>query len=269
MDEYTQANRAVWNAWTLHHLASDHHQDAARVRAGGSSLRPIELAEMGDVAGKSLLHLQCNMGSDTLSWARLGARVTGVDFAEAAIEQARTLARETGLDARFIVADLYALPDTLDERFDIVFTSYGALCWLPDLPRWARIAAHYVRPGGTFCMVEMHPLGMLFDAQRSDVAAQRFQGGGSYFHAQRPAAEPVIHTGESGPETVYAWRYSLGEVLTALADAGLHLRAVRELPMAHYQQFPGMTEGDDRYWHWPHTQDSLPLLFSVRATKPA
>lgn len=266
MDDYVEANRAVWNAWSLHHLDSDHHQDVERVRAGGSSLRPIEREALGDVRNRSLLHLQCNMGSDTLSWMRLGARVTGVDFAEVAIERARALARETGLEARFIASDLYALLQVLDEQFDIVFTSYGALPWLPDLPRWARVVAQYVRPGGTFYMVEMHPLGMLLEPAGADPHELRLRGAATG-GAGAPVAERVTHTGEGGPETIYAWRYGLGEVLTALADAGLLLREVHEYSLAHYQQFPAMVEGADRYWHWPEGHAELPLLFSVRATR--
>jgi SAM-dependent methyltransferase len=268
MDHYTRANQAVWNAWTLHHLDSAHHHDAERVRSGGSSLRSIELEELGDVAGKSLLHLQCNMGSDTLSWARLGVHVTGVDLAETAIERARELACETGLGARFIAADLYALPDLLAERFDIVFTSYGALCWLPDLARWARVLTEFLRPGGTFCMVEMHPFGTFLDGGEPTARAPRLADRGPYFHGEMPTAETVGHTGDGGPETIYAWSYSLGEVVTALAAAGLHVRDLREFPLAHYRQMPQLVEGADRYWHWPDPRTGFPLLFSVRATKP-
>jgi SAM-dependent methyltransferase len=163
---------------------------------------------------------------------------------------------------------VYGLPDVLDERFDVVVTTYGALCWLPDLPRWARIVAHFLRPGGTFCMVEMHPYGAFLRAREPGEPSLRLAGDACYFRDTLPMAETVGDTGRDGPQTVYAWGYSLGEVLTALAEAGLYLAAVREFPLAHYQQFSTMIEGDDRYWHWPEPQMSLPLLFSVRATKP-
>jgi SAM-dependent methyltransferase len=148
--EYVRANRAAWDRWTLEATDSEHHRDVAVFRGGGLSLRPIELREVGDVAGITLLHLLCNMGCDTLSWARRGASVTGVDISEAAIARARALAAEAGIDARFLRSDLYALPDVLDERFDVVFTSYGALCWMPDLERWAQIVSHFLKDGGTF-----------------------------------------------------------------------------------------------------------------------
>ena len=264
-DEYISANRAVWDRWTREATDSEHHRDVARFRDGNLSLRPIELGEVGDVAGKTLLHLLCNMGCDTLSWARQGAHVTGVDISSAAIEQAQALAAEAGIDARFVCADLYALPDVLDERFDIVFTSYGALCWLPDPDRWARIVRDYLKPDGVFYIVEMHPLAGLVE---SDGAGLRVRERTTYFHAPQPFREDVP-TGKDGETTpLYSWSYSLGEVITALLAAGLHLEYVHEFPMTFYQQFPTLVPGNDRYWHWPTPDNTLPLLFSIRATNP-
>lgn len=261
MPDYIASNRALWNTWTAQHLETDHHRDVARFRATGSSLRPIERAELGDVAGKSLLHLQCNMGCDTLSWARLGARVTGVDLSDTAVERAQALAAEANLPARFLQSDLYTLPDTLDEQFDIVYTSYGALCWLPDLTRWAEVVARYVRPGGIVYMVEMHPTGTMFSGAPSDDAGQRFQIANPYFHTADPAPEDDGHG-----NTVYVWTYSLGEVVTALLDAGLRLDYLHEFPMSFYHQFPALIHGEDEYWRWPpDSGNSMPLLFSLRA----
>ncbi|HLZ21819.1 MAG TPA: class I SAM-dependent methyltransferase [Ktedonobacterales bacterium] len=263
MPDYTASNRALWNAWTAQHTDSDHHRDVARFRATGSSLRPIERAELGDVSGKSLLHLQCNMGCDTLSWARLGASVTGVDLSDAAIERGRSLATEAGLPARFLQSDLYALPDALDEQFDIVYTSYGALCWLPDLDRWARLVARYVKPDGIFYMVEMHPTSLMFAGDPTDEAGRRFEVAAPYFHR----AEPLSDEDGRG-NTVYGWTYGLGEVVTALLDAGLRLDYLHEFPMSFYQQFPALIHGDDEYWRWPATSgNTMPLLFSLRARK--
>jgi SAM-dependent methyltransferase len=263
MPDYIASNRALWNTWTVQHVESDHHQDVARFRATGSSLRPIERAELGSVSGKSLLHLQCNMGCDTLSWARLGAHVTGVDLSDAAIERSRALATETNLPARFLQSDLYALPDALDDQFDIVYTSYGALCWLPDLTRWAQVAARYVRPGGIFYMVEMHPTGIMFASDGSDEAGTRFQVANPYFHQTEPASEE-----DDRGNTIHVWTYSLGEVVTALLDAGLRLDYLHEFPMSFYQQFPKLVHGEDEYWRWPATSgNTMPLLFSLRARR--
>lgn len=264
---YIAANRAIWNSWTQRDLTSEHHADAETFRSGGMSVRPIEREALGDVRGKSLLHLLCNMGSDTLSWARLGARVTGVDISDAAIERARAMAAEAGLaGARFLRSDLYALPSVLDEQFDIVFTSYGAICWMPNLTRWAEIVARYLKPGGTFFIVDMHPAANVFDTSRPEPTGLSFQVRHPYFHSSEPIPENArAEVGQ--PSTVYSWSYGLGEVLTALIQAGIRLRDVREHPMTFYQRFPSLVRGGDGYWHWPTPDNTLPLLFSVTATR--
>jgi len=161
MDEYLAANRALWDEWTAIHETSSFY-DLEAFKAGGSRLRDYEVDEVGDVTGKSLLHLQCHFGIDTLSWARLGARVTGADFSDRAIELGRSLAAELRLDATFVRSDLYDLPSVLDGQFDVVYTSRGVLGWLPDLGRWAGVVAHFLRPGGVFYMTEIHPVAQAF-----------------------------------------------------------------------------------------------------------
>jgi SAM-dependent methyltransferase len=275
MNRDTQANRAAWNTWLARDLASSHHQDVARFRATGSSLRSIERAEMGAVAGKTLLHLQCNMGSETLSWARLGATVTGVDIADEAIARAEALAAESGLPARFIRADLYDLPDLLDEQFDLVFASYGVLFWLPDLARWADTVAHFLKPGGTFYLVDMHPATNPLGELPSDPPGMRFAVRYPYFHAAEPAQPvdtapdaPIDAPPDAPPgdgERVFA--FGLGEVITALIAAGLRLEYIHEFPMQHYQQFPSLVRDADGWWRWPAPGNTLPMLFSIRASK--
>lgn len=271
MADYLASNRALWNAMTLNQLESDHHRDVATVRAGGLTLRSIEREALGDMRGRSLLHLQCNMGSDAISWARLGARVTGVDISDAAIAQARALAAETGVSAQFLRSDIYDLPAVLDEQFDIVFASYGALCWLPDLTRWATIAARYLRPGGTFLLVEMHPCAMMLESADSDGLSFRVHG--SYFHSAEPQVEEMRGLPEEAaadaPQSVYIWRYSLGEVVTALIQAGLRIELLEEFPLAHYQQFSCLVQGDDGWWRWPTSENTLPMLFAITASKPS
>ncbi len=259
---FTEANRATWNLWVTRDTGSDHHKDVARYRATGSSLRPIERAELGDVAGASLLHLQCNLGSETLSWARLGAQVTGVDIADDAIAFARALANEGGLTgaARFIRSDVYDLAATLDERFDIVIASYGALCWAPDVERWARVAAEFVAPGGRLLLVDLHPAGIAVDIDQDDLLGLRMRLSQPYFHTHTPLTEE-----KPGEPPVYAWTYSLGEVVSAVADAGLRVESLCEFPFAHWRQFPQLVESGDGYWRWPDDANTLPLLFSLRA----
>src|SRR5678809_1174434 len=162
MDEYIQANQKLWNEWTAEHENSPFY-NVEGFKAGKERLKSIELEEVGDVHGKTMLHLQCHFGLDTLAWARRGARVTGIDISERGIEQARLLAAETGLEATFVVSDVVELPDNLQGEFDVVFTSLGALNWLPDLPRWAEVVAHFVRPGGFFYIAEAHPFAWVFD----------------------------------------------------------------------------------------------------------
>lgn len=268
MDEYTRANRVNWNAWTQINAASAMY-DVAGFKAGKLSLRSVEREELGDVAGKSLLHLQCHFGLDTLSWARLGARVTGVDFADEAIGLARSLAEETGLAARFICSDLYALPDLLDEQFDIVFTSYGVLFWLRDLTRWAAIAARYLKPGGIFYIAEMHPFANVFD---SDDGVTELRPRWPYSHEAGPVPNETQGT-YANPQadfqaTEYCWSFGLGEVITALIEAGLALEWVHEFPFSGEKHSPLQVQGEGGLWRWANPANTIPLLFSIRARKP-
>ena len=156
-------NNVLWDEWTAIHAASAFY-DLDGFRRGGVRLADYEIAEVGDVTGRDLLHLQCHFGIDTLSWARLGARVTGADFSAAAIELARSLAHELGFPgAHFVRSDVYDLPGVLEGDFDVVYTSRGALNWLPDIRRWAQVVAHFVRPGGTFYVTELHPIANVFE----------------------------------------------------------------------------------------------------------
>ena len=169
MDKYTEANRALWDELTHINAGSELYQ-LEQFKAGENKLNPLERGEVGPVEGKTLLHLQCHFGMDTLSWARLGAQVTGVDFSPEAIKLAESLSQELGIPGRFICCDLYDLPEHLNQTFDIVYTSYGVLCWLRDLERWARLAASYLKPGGIFYMAEMHPTSLIFDESASETA---------------------------------------------------------------------------------------------------
>ena len=268
---YTEANRATWNLWVTRDTDSDHYKDVARYRATGSSLRPIELEELGvsaasnALAGRSLLHLQCNLGSETLSWARLGARVTGVDIADAAISFAERLAAESGLSeqARFIRSDIYTLPETLDETFDLVVATYGALCWAPSLTRWMQVATRYVAPGGALLLVDFHPVGMAVATDSDDPSGRRLRVSRPYFHTGAPEVEEA-----ADQQSVYAWNYGIGEVVTAAAK-GLRVESLREHPCSHWRQFPQLVESGDGYWRWPDPDNQLPMLFSLRAIRPA
>ncbi len=265
---YFQTNRDRWNELVALHARSAFY-DVAGFKAGKSSLRPLERAELGDGTGRSLLHLQCHFGLDTLSWARLGARVTGVDFSAEAIALARSLAAELAIDARFVCANLYDLPAQLADAFDIVFTSYGVLCWLPDLARWAEIVAHFLKPGGTFYLAEIHPLSFMLD-DRPGLPELRLSY--PYFHAAEP-----IRSEASGSYTdrdavirntvSYEWSHSLGDVVTALIAAGLRLEFLHEFPYSVYPVVPTMEHGADGWWRLRDNPNDFPFLFSLRARK--
>jgi len=271
MDEHLEANRKHWDEVVPIHVESEFYR-VREFREGRSKLKPVELSEVGDVRGKTLLHLQCHFGLDTLSWARHeGAIVTGADFSEPAIDAARTLAAECGIDARFVVSEIDSLPGRLGGQFDVVFTSYGVLCWLPDLARWAAVAAHFVKPGGFFYIAEFHPVSMIFDdAADADDLRVKYP----YF----PGAEPLRfddagdYTDRSAPllnRTTYEFLHPVSEVVTALVDAGLRIDFLHEFPFSTYQFLPITRALPGGTVRLTKHDGSVPLLYSVKASKPA
>lgn len=268
MDEFLQANQKRWDELTLEHEKSPFY-DLDGFKSGKERLRSIELQELGDVNGKSLLHLQCHFGLDTLAWARRGATVTGVDFSQNAITLAQALSKELDIPAEFICADIYDLPSRLSAQFEIVFTSYGVLHGLPDLPRWGEIVARYLKPDGIFYIVEDHPFFRVFRAHPEDeIKAER-----SYFFSEEPQrieATGSYATGGEGPTGVsYVWDHSLGEIINVLIAAGLQIEFVHEFPFAARAKFPFMEQGEDGWWRLPPPQHgTIPFLFSLQARKP-
>jgi SAM-dependent methyltransferase len=266
MDEYLQANQALWDQWTGEHENSPFY-DVAGFKAGQDRLRSIELEELGEVSGRTLLHLQCHFGLDTLAWARRGAIVTGVDLSERSIALARSLSAELNIPARFYCSDIAQLPDVLSGEFDIVFTSYGVLHWLRDLRRWGEVIAHFLRPGGIFYIVEDHPFMRVFtsDPESNLKLARR------YFFSDTPDTveeQGSYATGGVGEtRTFYIWNHTLGEVLNALIAAGLRIEFLHEFPYAARAKFPPMQKGADNWWRLTHQHEMIPLLFSLQARK--
>jgi SAM-dependent methyltransferase len=268
MDEYLRANQKRWDQLTLEHKESEFY-DLAGFRQGKDRLRSIELSELGDVAGKTLLHLQCHFGMDTLAWARRGAIVTGVDFSPEAISLAQSLSDELEIPARFVCTDIHDLPDALSGEFDIVFTSYGVLHGLADLGRWGRIIAHFLRPGGIFYIVEDHPFFRVFRAKPDG----EFRAERSYFFSKEPQrieAAGSYATDNKGPTgEYYVWDHSLGEVINSLINAGLQIDFLHEFPYAARAKFPFMEQGEDGWWRLPSDRHgTIPFLFSLQARKP-
>jgi SAM-dependent methyltransferase len=265
-----ETNRRHWDEAVAVHAASDFY-DLASFKAGRSALLPVEREEVGDVRGKTLLHLQCHFGMDTLSWARAGASVTGIDFSHQAIDTARGLAAELDIDARFIETNIYDLPALLSEQFDVVFTSYGALCWLPDLPQWAWIAASYLKQGGVFYVIDGHPAANMLDYE---AAPDELKVHRSYFGNGEPMAWEEDGTyadleAKFENKRTYDFNYSLADVVGSLIDAGLRIELLHEFPFCAWQAVKGMLKGDDGYYRLPESSPSIPFLFSIRATKPA
>lgn len=266
-------NRRLWEAWTAVHATGDFY-DLEGFRKGGIRLRDEEVEALGDVGGLTLLHLQCHFGIDTLSWARLGATVTGADFSPAAVRLARELAADLGFaDARFVESNLYDLPTELDGTFDIVYTSRGVLGWLPDIAAWARVVAHFLRPGGRFYISEIHPVVQAFEDE--GVAPGELRLAYPYwehrdpliFDVQGSYADPSADVGD---QHEHGWDHGLGEIVTALIDAGLRLRWLRESPELDWGTdfLVETAPGSGRFRLPPEATGEMPLMFSLLATKP-
>ena len=267
MEDPKEANRKRWDERVSHHIESRFY-DLDGFKKGRTSLLGIELAELGDVRGKSILHLQCHFGMDSLSLARMGAIVTGVDFSGEAIGKARELSEELDIPARFIRADVYELDGVLDEHFDIVFTSYGVLCWLPDITRWGEVVSSHLRPGGFFYIVENHPFGILIDETVDD----HFQPGLPYFtdetfryEDEGTYIDPDLRLENS---TSYEWLHTLGDIVNSLIRRGLRIDFLHEFPFGFFPIHPSMEEGEDGYWYFSRSGFNIPMIFSLKATLP-
>jgi SAM-dependent methyltransferase len=270
-------NRKLWDAWTPIHTSGEVY-DVQRFRDDPSDVRiePRERQEVGDVTGKTLLHLQCHFGLDTLSWARLGvSHVTGVDFSEPAIAFARELAAETGLAerSRFVASDIYDLPGELEgETFDVVYTGGGALCWLPDLGPWAQLVGGFLRPGGTFYISEVHPImWAIADEQQTpnDIHFGVDYWGRSGTVTCSVEGSYADLTAEVDAEVEHSWHHSLGEIVTLLAEQGLRIEFLHEQDVVGYP-VPFLTELGDGKWGFPPGHvERFPLMYTLKATKPS
>ena len=271
--DWRAANRANWDERVPIHLAATAAYDLTPLRAGRGRLDAIVEAELGPVAGQRVLHLQCHFGRDTLVLAQRGAETVGLDFSPAAITAARDLARELGLAsrARFVEADLYAAPTAIPEpaAFDRVFVTWGALCWLPDITGWARIVAHFLRPGGALTLAEGHPFAMIFDNTGTGADGMPgwqvpyFKPDISAYDDPSDYADPAARLRNS---RTYEWMHPLGEVTEALVGAGLRLDWLREHKRVPWRMFALLREDGQGLYCWPD-QPWLPLAYSLRASK--
>jgi SAM-dependent methyltransferase len=262
-NQYFDANKELWNKRTLINAGSEFY-GLEDFKKGKTSLNFVELEALGDVKGKSFLHLQCHFGMDTLSWARLGAKVTGVDFSDEAVKLAKKLNEELNLDAEFICSNIYDLKDNLEGKFDIVFASYGVIGWLPDLNKWAGIINHFLKPGGIFYLAEFHPVIWMFDSELKNLKY-------SYFNSDDPIKEKIRGTySDRNAEielTEYGWNHSLDEVFNSLKNNGLKIESFNEYPFSFYDCFPDMVKGEDNLWRIKGFENILPMMYSVKAFK--
>lgn len=264
-EKYFNANKELWNQRTAIHKDSAFY-NLEGFKKGDSVLGSIEINDLGNVSGKSMLHLQCHFGMDSLDWQRIGAQVTGIDLSDKAIKEAKQLNSELGYSAEFICSNVYDLKDHLDHKFDIVFTSYGTIAWLPDLNRWADIVSHFLKDGGTFYIAEFHPVVWMFDDDFTHI---------KYYYDNR---EIIITENEgtytdtdtrsaiSGKE--YSWNHSISEVINALTGAGLQIKSMNEYMYSPYPNFRKSKEIAPGQWQITGLEGKIPVVYSITAVKP-
>lgn len=262
--QFFDSNKKFWDSRVEPHQKSDLYKMDAFMK-GETSLTEIERDALGDVNGKSLLHLQCHFGQDTISWARKGAIATGIDFSPKAIARANELKDELGVPARFIESNVYDLPKVLDEKFDIVFTTYGATPWLPNLDKWAEVVANHLKEGGLFYLAEFHPTFYMFNFDNYKVEY-------SYFNnkEEKPIIEEVTgsYANPDDPTkgTECFWQHSISEKVNALLRQGLQLLELNEYDFSPYKVFPNMVEREPGRYIWGEDKFGVrvPLILSLK-----
>ncbi len=259
---YKKLNRDSWNKRTDLHIKSDFYDNDGFIK-GRNSLNSIELDLLGDINGKQVLHLQCHFGQDTISLTRLGAHATGVDISDRAIEEARKLAEETRSDAEFIRCDLYDLPGRLDRKFDIVFSSYGTIGWLPDVDKWAALINRYLKKGGRFVFAEFHPFVWMYDDDFSKIRYSYFNTGPIIEAEQGTYADK---TADLIQEQVW-WNHGLGEVIQGLIDQDLVLKRIREFDYSPYSNFNGSEQYEPGKYRIRGLDSKIPIVYALEAVK--
>jgi 2-polyprenyl-3-methyl-5-hydroxy-6-metoxy-1,4-benzoquinol methylase len=259
---FFETNKATWNRKVKVHAKSEMY-DMKAFKNGKSSLQPYELDALGDVSGKSLLHLQCHFGQDTLSWSRLGAKCTGIDLSDEGIKLAKQLNDELHLNAEFVCCNVLDTSLHITDEFDVVFTSYGVIGWLPNLKLWGQIIAERLKTGGTFFMAEFHPIVWMFDYledaptikygyMQEDVIYEEYEGTYADKNSKMLSKE-------------YAWNHGLGEIVTALTEAGLHIEYLKEYDESPYDVLPNLIKTNSGMFV---TKNKLyPLIFTLKAKK--
>lgn len=260
MKDYLAINRKSWDARLEAHLNSEFY-DVGGFLNGKSSLNQIELDLLGNIEGKSILHLQCHFGQDSISLSRMGAKVTGVDFSEKAILKAREFAEQSNTDTQFLCCDIYELPNLLQEKFDIVFTSYGTISWLPDLEKWSHVIQHFLKAGGRFIFAEFHPAVWMYDNDLKEVI----------YHYNN--VEPIVEMEEGTyadttadiNQTSICWNHGIGEVVNSLIKAGMEIKKLEEFCYAPYPFVSNSEKFDEDKYRITHFGNKFPLVYAIEA----
>jgi len=260
--DYIDINKKLWNQKTEIHYDSDFYDVDSFIK-GKDSLNQIEIGLLGEMKGKKILHLQCHFGLDTISLSRHGALATGIDFSENAIEKAKKLNEQLGTNAKFIESDIYKLPDILDEKFDIVFTSYGVIGWLPDMKKWAEIINHFLKPGGEFIMAEFHPIVWMFSYDFKQIEFN--------YMDSTPIIEKLegTYTDRKAEikENSVSWNHGLSSVVDSIIKTGLKITDFKEYNYSPYDCFENTIKIDDRKFKIKGLEDKIPMIFSIKAEK--
>jgi SAM-dependent methyltransferase len=262
LPDYITINKETWNNKTDTHIASEFYNVEGFLE-GKSSLNQIELDLLESLSGKKVLHLQCHFGQDSLSLSRMGAKVVGIDFSDKAIEKAKAFNAKLGLDAAFICCDVYDTPKHLDEQFDIVFTSYGTIGWLPDLDKWAQVISHFLKPNGTFIMADFHPFVWMYDNDFKEVFY-------NYFNIE-PIIEEEMGTYANKEASLsnqtIGWNHPISEIVNALIGNGLEINAFNEYDYSPYNCFNEMEEFESGKFRIKNFENKIPMVYSIKATK--
>lgn len=260
--DYLDTNKATWNQKVDYHVDSEFYNMEAFLN-GQSTLNDIELRLLGDITGKKILHLQCHFGQDTISLSKMGAQVTGMDLSDKAISKARELATQLNTNTTFVCSDVYDLPNQLQGQFDIVFTSYGTIGWLPDLDKWAKVIQHFLKPGGKFVFVEFHPVVWMFDNHFTKIEYSYFNTetiietvSGTYADKEAPLKNDSV-----------SWNHPLTEVINSLIKNTLEINTFEEYDYSPYSCFNEVEEFTTNKFRIKHLDNKIPMIYAIVATK--
>lgn len=261
-NEYFNVNKATWNEKVKIHSESEMY-DLQAFKEGKSSLMPYELEALGNIDGKSLLHLQCHFGQDTLSFSRMGAKCVGVDLSDEGIKLAQKLNEELHLDADFFCCNVLDVSKNIKDTFDIVFTTYGVIGWLPDLKPWGKMIAERLKKGGMFFIAEFHPIAWMFDHENGNSNMKYGYMQKEPIYVEYEGTYANKKSGMTSKE--YGWNHGLSEVINALTEAGLHIEYLREFNESPYNIFPDLIKTESGMYTTKH--QLYPLIFTLKANK--